>query len=83
MALDEETKNYLAKIVVNLASAIDKNNVHLLKRLDDIESRLQRIESNIFSMSKDTKQIPQMFELFEIDGEDIAALKSRVNSLEN
>ena len=32
---------------------------------------------------KDTEQIHKMFELFEIDGEDIAKLQEKVNKLEN
>jgi len=81
--MDDGTKNYLAKVIVNLASAIDKNNVHLLKRFDDVETRLEKIESNLSIITKDTEQIPKMFELFEIDGEDIAQLQIKVNNLEN
>ena len=62
---------------------------YTFKRFDDLEKRLIRVEdrmntmdSNITSVKKDTTIIPDIFELLETDGEDIAKINSRVSELE-
>ena len=81
--MDEESEVKIAKIIIELADIIRKSNKHIIRRLENIDSRLEKIESKLDIVSKDTKQIPEIFQLFEIDGEEISKLRERVNNLEN
>ena len=69
----------------------------IAKRLDDLEKRindlekkidgntktLSDIQNKVVDVKKDTALIPPIFELLELDGEDIAKLNTRIDKLAN
>ncbi len=81
----------------DLVEHLNKVHSQTCRRLDDIDQSLQKIEiritnveqkigvveSNISSVKRDTKSIPDIFDIPHIDGDDIAKLTTRVNKLEN
>ena len=85
--MDNETKEYIVKafkvlnhdVIIN----INKNFNMVARRLDDLDKRLETIESRLNGISKDTNIIPDIFNMLEDDGKDIAHLTKRIDKLEN
>lgn len=83
------TRKDLNEFAQNLIDQLNDTFKYTFRRFDDIENRLIRVEnqlhtmeSHMSSVKKDTTIIPNIFEMLETDGEEIAKVKSRVADLE-
>ncbi len=95
MVLDKETKDFITKSNICLHKEITTQINKLLvtplnekfnfvyQRFDDMEKRLDKIESKLNIVEKDTKIIPDVFEMLETDGDNIANLTARVDKLDS
>ena len=84
------TRGEFKTFVKDLVKVLNNTSEHVSRRFDDIEQRLERLESKMDSLTStvhyiknDTKVMHPMYELVRADGEDIGRLKIRVDKLEN
>ena len=67
--------------IQNRLEIIESRIESIKKRTETIESRLESIESRIIGVAKDTDILPDIFEILEGDGKDIAKLNIRVDEI--
>ena len=84
--MEVEEKLAIIEIVTvaqnDLVNKINTNFDHMSKRFDDVNNRLECIESKLKIVHKDTQILPDIFEILENDGRDIARIVTRVDNLE-
>ncbi|MYB46288.1 MAG: hypothetical protein F4X71_00910 [Cenarchaeum sp. SB0662_bin_33] len=86
--LNEFTKNLIDQLndVFNYTfhrfDDLEDKLVNIQTRLVNVENQLHMMKTDVSSVKKDTTIIPNIFEMLETDGEDIAQIKSRVADLE-
>ena len=95
MTLDKATKDFVVNTSLtssqriiklindHLVVQLNKHAEHSARRFDDIDKRLEQIEARLEIMNKDTKIIPDIFTILEVDGRDIAELATRVDKLDS
>ena len=88
--------NEVIKVINSEFTYMHNEFTHTHKRLDDIERRLDKIEDrskmmvtditnikgDVHGVKNETRLIPQMIEMFKIDGFEIVDIRTRVENLE-
>jgi predicted nuclease with TOPRIM domain len=81
--MDRDTKQLVLGALQTLVKTLNENNTYLYKRLDDLDNKLERLNSNLSFVKKDTNLLPSMFKILENDGDDIAEIKIELNKKQN
>lgn len=81
--MDRDTKQLVLRVLQTLVKTLNENNTYLYKRLDDLDNKLERLNSNLSFVKKDTNLLPSMFKILENDGDDIAEIKIELNKKQN
>ena len=66
----------------SMVENLNKVFINFSKRFDDIERRLERLESDVHTVQNEARLIHPMFELVRTDGAEVGQLKLRVDKLE-
>ncbi len=81
--MDRDTKQLVLHALQTLVKTLNENNAYLYQRLDDLDNKLERLNSNLSFVKKDTNLLPSMFKILENDGDDIAEIKIELNKKQN
>ena len=81
-AEDPLTRGEFIAFMERHAATLNEAFGYIYKRFDDIEKRIDRLETDVHYVKNDTRLIHPMFELVRTDGTEVGELKIRVERLE-